>query len=250
MILKDKVRIILATTAFPISEKTLPRSLLKKMFTSQKVSLRSVLSRLVNRGEVEKIISPTGVGYRLTRRGIDQLKMDYPFFKFQEKEEGVYLLLFYFPERLRRYRDKLRQVVQNEGWLPLATSVYFSPWPPSKFLLNILKDKRWSDRLIIVKAEVLEGQLVNLFKERLNLDEIYAKFIAFISQADGVISLFNNENSPVKWDKIALDALERFYDLLELKIYLPSAIWSTQNLATQSWEHFRSIIEKFQKEKS
>ncbi len=247
MKLKDKARIILATTAFSEKQAAVSRRLLNKVFSSNLSTLRSALSRLGNRGDIEKIISPTGVDYRLTKQGKERLMKDYPYFNYlEEREEKSYFLLFHFPERLRSYRDKLRAIVREENWLRVTTSVYFSPFPPSNFLLNTLKDKRWNEKVVLLRGELLAGNLVSLLKTQLDFDQIYAQIITFISQADGVIGLIRKENSLVNWEKLAKETIDKFYQLVEGKPYLPEEFWQPENLPRQAWERFLKIIQNLE----
>ncbi len=247
MKLKDKTRIILATTAFSRERTVLSRRLLNKIFSSNMSTLRSALSRLGNRGDIEKIISPTGVDYRLTKQGKEKIREDYPYFNYlEDKEEENYFLLFHFPERLRSYRDRLRAVIRDENWLRVTTSVYFSPFPLSNFLRSILRDKRWSERVVLLKGELLVGSLTSLLKAQVDFDQMYAQIITFISQADGVIRLIQKENSLVNWGKLARETLDRFYQLVENKPYLPEQFWQPENLPRQAWGRFLKIIQSLE----
>ena len=248
MFLKDKLRLVLAIDSLNSDDSQAKISFvgLRRIFKSQKsTSLRSILSRLVSSGQVERLETPSDRFYRLTSLGIKRLLADFYVLRMVsgQIEQDQYLLIFSFPERDRFLRDKLRLMIKKEKWLPLATSVYFSSHQPSLFLRDSLKNKKWLANILLIKAdEVMEGNLADLLKKKVNFDKIYAGYLSFISQADGVIGLIGKENSPIHWQNISRETINLFFEVLGQDPGWPESLWQPENLFLKAWRRFGTLI--------
>ena len=81
--------------------------------------------------------------YMLTDKGFDEITLNFPFFRFINKEwDGKWRILSYeIPERKRELRDKLRRDVARWGLGPWHRSFWLTPHPIIPWLKMRVSDK-------------------------------------------------------------------------------------------------------------
>jgi phenylacetic acid degradation operon negative regulatory protein len=105
----------------------------------------ATLKTLQNNALITAKLDDTGtvISYMLTDKGFDEIALNFPFFRFINKEwDGKWRILSYeIPERKRELRDKLRRDVASWGLGPWHRSFWLTPHPIIPWLKMRVSDK-------------------------------------------------------------------------------------------------------------
>lgn len=105
---------------------------------------KSTLSSLVKDGIIAKPSQeePAHI-YNLTEKGLDELVLGFPFFRFLKREwDGKWRILSYeIPEQRRELRDRLRRHVAGWGLGPWHRSFWLTPHPIVENLKRLVTGK-------------------------------------------------------------------------------------------------------------
>jgi len=111
--------------------------------------------KLLNTGEIEKIIVEGKPVLRLTNKGKKRLIRDFPIFQLQKKKWNGYwcLVIFDFPEEKRSLRDFLREKLISLNFGRLQKSIYISPYDLVEDIAQFLNNKKLLGKAFVLKAQ-------------------------------------------------------------------------------------------------
>ncbi len=255
MTIQDKVKLIL------LSRYKHDKTALSLSYTALKIafsqyaptSLRSALSRLIQQGDIEKIETLEAIYFRLTRHGYESIVENYGLFKLlagndESNRKQVWLLIFSFPETQRPKRDFLRRVLVQEGWLRISTSVYAYFYTPSRFITQMIKEMKWRSNVFLVKVEPDSlDKLVGFVKNQVDLDSIYAKYLAFISHADGVLGVINMKNRLIGSSNLIYETIHNFFVAIDNDVGFSLIVFDKTAVVAKSWERFSRVVDWLEK---
>jgi len=113
--------------------------------------------RLLETGEIEKTIRSGKPYFRLTSKGRESIKRDFPIFSLKKKKwDGIWtMIVFDIPEKQRRVRKILVQKLLDLGFGMLQRSVYISPFDLSADMREFLAGKGLEKWVFVARAKRL-----------------------------------------------------------------------------------------------
>ncbi|OGK15534.1 hypothetical protein A2690_01220 [Candidatus Roizmanbacteria bacterium RIFCSPHIGHO2_01_FULL_39_12b] len=138
---------------------------------------RGALSSLVNKGLIEKEDSEN-VSYRITDRGLQQLCLEFPYFRFFHREwDGTWRIISYeIPESKRHLRDSLRREMRGWGLGPWHRSFWLTPHPIIPNLRELVTGKEEAQYIQAFESTHVFGDVADLVEkvwEKSRLDSLY-----------------------------------------------------------------------------
>lgn len=118
-------------------------------------SFYNATSKLMQIGEIEKIIKNGLPVLRLTNKGKKKLNRDFPFYDLSKKKWSSWwcLVIFDFPEEKRRLRDYLREKLLNLNFGQLQKSVYISPYDLAEDINEFIIEKKLFGYAYVINTE-------------------------------------------------------------------------------------------------
>src|SRR6202789_3055446 len=150
---------------------------------------RAALCRLAKQGWLQRTTDDTQTYYLLTKVGRERLEEVHPriFSPRHGTWDGRWTVLTYsVPERLARYRDRLRRELTFLGYGSMTPSTWISPNPLVDITLRHLSLRKLDGYVHLFRARQASSQPHNLLIERCyNLKDIQRHYVRFIKNWRG-----------------------------------------------------------------
>lgn len=206
---------------------------------------RAALCRLGKQGWLDREEREDGSYYVLNDLGRERLEEVHPrIFSLRHGSwDGRWTILTYsVPERLARYRDRLRRELTFLGYGPMTPSTWISPNPLVEVTLRHLSLRKLDQYVHLFRAQ--ESSLhapASLIKRCYRLDTIQHKYARFIRTWKSYRKLIKAASRPSDSEcfvaKIRL--LYDFGDFLYLDPFLPAELLPSDWLGYDAWRLFR-----------
>lgn len=200
---------------------------------------RGTLSGSIKEGLIEKTgISTEGSDpYRLTKKGLAELCLEFPFFRFLKEEwDGKWRIISYeIPEKKRELRDRLRREMQGWGLGPWHRSFWLTPHPILPTLKLLTAQKEEEKYIQAFEADHTFGDrefLIEKVWAKSNLDKSYRELFKkwheiLSSDAEKVTKLKN--------------VIGEYVELLRQDPGLPKELIGESWIGFEGWNIFKEI---------
>jgi hypothetical protein len=124
--------------------------------------ISQAINRLRDRGLIERVETGNGVALRLTTRGAElatSLEEEEKHFKIQKPKKWDYkwrIVIFDIWERRRSVRDRLRTLLQRNGFVKIQNSVWVYPYDCEELLVFLRTNLRLGKGILYIVAEEIE----------------------------------------------------------------------------------------------
>lgn len=137
------------------------------------------VSRSLKTGDIEKVIKNGKAYIRLTTAGKNKIHRDFPIIGFSRKWNRKWvIIIFDIEEKSRNSRDILRNKLKNVGFGMLQKSVWITPLPITKDMMEFVNSNSLDECSFILEvSDVLLGDPKELARKIWHLDEIEDKQI-------------------------------------------------------------------------
>jgi len=139
---------------------------------------RATMVSMINKGFIEKDEEYEAPHYRITDRGLQQLCLEFPYFRFFHREwDGTWRIISYeIPENKRHLRDRLRREMRGWGLGPWHRSFWLSPHPIIPTLRELVAGKEEQQYVQAFESTHVFGDVSDLVEkvwEKSKLDGAY-----------------------------------------------------------------------------
>jgi len=172
--------------------------------------------RMLETGDIEKIIKNGRAYIRLTGKAKNRLQRDYGLFGWQKQSwDGKWRLVVFDIEEKRKYlRNKLRSKLKELGFGKLQRSIYISPYDLVEDIYEWLKaENLLGDVLVLTAKHELMGQAEELAQKIWQIDKLEEKY----STLEQDIRLAKKEKKPEK----ILELKNHYLEFLKIDPHLP-----------------------------
>lgn len=130
--------------------------------------------RSVRTGDIEKVVKNNKAYLRLTTIGKNRVHRDFPLTGFSRKWNKKWvILIFDIEEKLRRLRNTLRNKLKNIGFGMLQQSVWITPLPIAKDMMEFISNNNLKEYVFILEvSSVLLGDPKELARRVWHLDDL------------------------------------------------------------------------------
>ncbi|GAB4219266.1 MAG: hypothetical protein Fur009_4580 [Candidatus Microgenomates bacterium] len=92
---------------------------------------------------------------KLTRKGIEKLKKDYPNYYFEKEkwDKKIRLIVFDIQELNRIKRDCFRKLIKKLGFIMIQKSLWLSPYDQFDLIKKWLKENKIEEKVLLIEAE-------------------------------------------------------------------------------------------------
>lgn len=168
--------------------------------------------RSIRTGDIEKVVKNNKAYLRLTTVGKKRICRDFPLTSFSRQWNKKWvILIFDIEEKSRKLRNVLRTKLKNIGFGMLQQSVWITPLPITKDMIEFIESNNLKERVFVLEvSSVLLGDPKELARKVWNLDRIEEKQIALERRRDEIESSIKfmdgrHNNGEVQGDKIEGD---------------------------------------------
>lgn len=182
----------------------------------------ALMSHSLKTGYIERIIKNGQPYLRLTAKGNDKVKRDFPYFFFQNKKwDGKWrVVIFDIEEVKRRVRDKLREKLRSLGFGMLQESVWVTPHDVAEDFSEFLEAQGLAAKaLVLVVEKLFVGDNRELAERIWPIEEInqaYQKLIEDFTKKDKTSGKAKEEEQRAFRVK--------YLEILRIDPYLPSEL--------------------------
>lgn len=144
--------------------------------------------RSIRTGDIEKVVKNNKAYLRLTTVGKKRIYRDFPLTGFSRQWNKKWvILIFDIEEKLRKLRNVLRTKLKNIGFGMLQQSVWITPLPITKDMIEFIESNNLKERVFVLEvSSVLLGNPKELARKVWNLDRIEEKQIALEGRRDEI----------------------------------------------------------------
>ena len=130
--------------------------------------------RSVRTGDIEKVVKDNKAYLRLTTVGKNRVHRDFPLTAFSRRWNKKWvILIFDIEEKLRRLRNTLRNKLKNIGFGMLQQSVWITPLPIAKDMMEFISNNNLKEYVFILEvSSVLLGDPKELARRVWHLDDL------------------------------------------------------------------------------
>lgn len=130
--------------------------------------------RSVKTGDIEKVVKGNKAYLRLTAAGKDRVNRDFPLTGFSRKWNKKWvILIFDIEEKSRKLRNTLRDKLKNIGFGMLQQSVWITPLPIAKDMMEFIVSNNLKEYVFILEvSSVLLGDPKELARRVWHLDNL------------------------------------------------------------------------------
>ena len=152
--------------------------------------------RSVKTGDIEKVIKNNKAYLRLTTVGKNRVYRDFPLIGFSRKWNKKWvILIFDIEEKLRRLRNTLRNKLKNIGFGMLQQSVWITPLPIAKDMMEFIGNNNLKEYVFILEvSSVVLGNPKELARRVWHLDDAQKLQIALNEEKRSVDKSIGNMN--------------------------------------------------------
>lgn len=160
-------------------------------------NFQQTVSRSLKTGDIEKVVKGDKVYLRLTTAGKTRLQRDFPITKLTKSWNKQWLIVvFDIAEKSRTTRDRLRNKLQSLGFGMLQESVWISPLPIGKDMLEFIDSIGLSQSVFVLEvSHLLLGDPRELARKIWHLDSLVEKYEDLkgeIEKVNQLIEFFND----------------------------------------------------------
>lgn len=125
--------------------------------------MSQAINRLRDRGLVERIQTDKGIALRLTRKGaelatsLEEEEKHFEIRKPKKWDEKWRIVIFDIWERRRGVRDRLRTLLQRNGFVKIQNSVWVHPYDCEELLVFLRTNLRLGKGIVYIVAEEIEN---------------------------------------------------------------------------------------------
>ena len=154
-----------------------------------------LLSRSLTTGFIERICKNGEVYLRLTSRGVEKIKRDFPLVRVASKRwDGKWrVVIFDIPEKERRTRDFLRAKLKELGFGAWQKSIFISPYDWAEDIKELLATLQLSGQAVVMEArQIFAGDAKDLACRIWDLDKLalnYQGLLGKIQEGRGEMPL-------------------------------------------------------------
>ena len=185
--------------------------------------------RSVRTGDIEKVVKDNKAYLRLTTVGKNRVHRDFPLTAFSRRWNKKWvILIFDIEEKLRRLRNTLRNKLKNIGFGMLQQSVWITPLPIAKDMMEFISNNNLKEYVFILEvSSVLLGDPKELARRVWHLDDLEKMKIDFDEKEKDVEKSIKNidgrlKNGEIKdTEKLEIRKKELKKKQLELVLSLP-----------------------------
>ena len=205
---------------------------------------RAALCRLAKQGWLQRTTDDTQTYYLLTKVGRERLEEVHPriFSPRHGTWDGRWTVLTYsVPERLARYRDRLRRELTFLGYGSMTPATWISPNPLVDVTLRHLSLRNLDQYVHLFRAQQASSQPpTSLMKHCYNLDAVQRSYGKFIKTWRGYREKITAEKPTDSMCFVAkIRLLYDFGDFLYLDPFLPSELLPSGWLGYEACRIFR-----------
>lgn len=197
---------------------------------------KTTLSHLVKEGVIEKS-EGDNLSYTLTERGLNELYLEFPFFRFLKTTwDGKWRVLSYeIPEKKRELRDRLRRVVAGWGLGPWHRSFWLTPHPIVPNLRQLVSQKEEEKYIQAFEADHVFGEREILIEKVWSTKEIDTQYRTLFKKWHDILA-----GDESKQKKLAL-VLTEYVTLLRIDPGLPKELVGEQWIGFEAFSIFKEI---------
>lgn len=156
--------------------------------------------RSVKTGDIEKVVKDNKAYLRLTTAGRNRIHRDFPLTGFSRKwNKRWVILIFDIEEKSRRLRNTLRNKLKNIGFGMLQQSVWITPLPIAKDMMEFVNNNNLKEYVFILEvSSVLLGDPKELARRVWQLDKLEEMQVALNEQNKDAHEALENSNGRLK----------------------------------------------------
>ena len=154
------------------------------------------VSRSLKTGDIEKVIKNGRAYIRLTMTGKSKIHRDFPIIGFSRKWNRKWvIIIFDIEEKSRNSRDVLRNKLKNIGFGMLQKSVWITPLPIAKDMMEFVNNNGLGEHSFILEvSDVILGDPKELARKIWHLDKIEERQIDLEREEEEVEKSIKNIN--------------------------------------------------------
>lgn len=156
--------------------------------------------RSIKTGDIERVVMNNNAYLRLTTAGKDKIHRDFPLTKFSKYWNKKWvILIFDIEEKSRKLRDILRLKLKNIGFGMLQQSVWITPLPIAKDMMEFIESSNLKECVFILEvSSVLLGNPKELARKVWDLDKIEEKQVKLGIEKEDMKNYIKNTNGRIK----------------------------------------------------
>ena len=196
---------------------------------------RGTLSGLLREGLIEK--SADGSQYRLMSKGLAELSLQFPFFRFlTESWDTKWRIISYeIPEKKRELRDRLRREMQGWGLGPWHRSFWITPHPIIDTLRQLVSQKEEEQYIQAFEADHVFGGREILIEKVWGKSLLDKKYRELFKKWHDVLS--GEEDKMEKLKKV----VNSYVEMLKIDPGLPKELLGEQWIGFEGFNIFKEI---------
>jgi len=202
------------------------------------------LSRILSVGDIEKIEKNGEVYFRLTSKGLKNLKESIPIFKFDQKAWDGYwrIVIFDINEKNKNQREALRDKLLSLGFGMWQKSVYITPYKIEKEINEYFQTNKMESSCVCLVAKRSDmGDDRQLAEKIWRLDDLNDEYEEFIFQCQK----FLDEEYNGKEELSEFKKLWQWYkDLILKDPHLPEELLPSDWKGNKAKELFKKFLLK------
>lgn len=115
----------------------------------------SLINYAVKNGEIKKKKYGTSLLFKLTEKGKDKFNEVFPLIDFNKKkwDRSWRILIYDIPETKKSQREMLRRKITSLGFGRLSGSVYISPFPIEREMVNFLDKHGLTEKVLFLTTD-------------------------------------------------------------------------------------------------
>lgn len=197
---------------------------------------RGTLSGMLKEEVIEKLEGGQNQ-YRLTKKGLAELCLEFPFFRFLfEKWDGKLRIISYeIPEKKRELRDRLRREMQGWGLGPWHRSFWLTPHPIISTLKSLTAQKEEEKYIQAFEADHIFGEREILIEKVWGKSTLDKSYRELFKKWHEVLS-----SSDEKVDKLR-KVVSEYISLLRQDPGLPKELVGDSWIGFEGWNIFKEI---------
>lgn len=171
-------------------------------------SLYPAVGRLLEAGEIDKMEKDGQPCFRVTPRGFRSLQEIIPVARLRQRWDGRFrVVVFDVAEKQKKDREFVRGKLKSLGFVMLQESVWVSPFAVEKSLVSYFEQFRIAGEVLVLRAEILAGDLRHLARRAWHLDELEEGYRELIESWEDLAKKTPGEAG--RWELHYLDLLAR-----------------------------------------
>ena len=148
---------LMATESLLIDITRSPHDWIRKQMGYDDYKSKSLFYYLIKKGLISIEAKAGGRAIRLTRKGELEALLAKSVMAKPVRWDGKWrVVIFDIPESARHYRNRLRRLLKQRGFIQLQASVFISPYPLNREAISYLKETGLIKYIRILKVEEVD----------------------------------------------------------------------------------------------